>query len=92
MAVSHILVEGALYLLPALLLAVALLARRPAERLIVALHRRYTERACKARSVAALGLRLAHPTEHSFPRGGRLIAAALAGRAPPPARAVAHCS
>ena len=91
MAVSHILVEGALYLLPALLLAAALLARRPGERLIVALHRRCAQRARKAGSVATPGLRLAHPTEHSFPRGGRLIAAALAGRAPPPARAAAHC-
>jgi hypothetical protein len=91
-AVSHILVEGALYLLPALLLAAALLARRPGERLIVALHRRCAQRARKAGSVAAPGLRLAHPTEHSFPRGGRLIAAALAGRAPPPARAAAHRS
>jgi hypothetical protein len=88
--VSHILVEGALYLLPALLLALALLARRPGERLIVALHRRYTQQAGRAGSVAASGLRLGHPTEHSFPRGGRLIAAALAGRAPP-ARAAAHC-
>jgi hypothetical protein len=90
-AVSHILVEGALYLLPALLLAAALLARRPGERLIVALHRRYTRRARRARSAAAPGLRLAHSTEHSFPRGGRLIAAALAGRAPP-AWAALHCS
>jgi hypothetical protein len=89
-AVSHILVEGALYLLPALLLAAALLARRPGERLIVALHRRYAQRARRAGSVAPLGVRLAHPAEHSFPRGGRLIAAALAGRAPP-AWAAAHC-
>jgi hypothetical protein len=91
-ALSHILVEGLLYLLPALLLAAALLARRPGERLIVALHRRYAQRVRKAGPVAAPGLRLAHPTEHAFPRGGRLIAAALAGRAPPPARAAAHCS
>jgi hypothetical protein len=90
-AVSHILVEGALYLLPALL-AAALLARRPGERLIVALHRRFTQRARRAGSIATPGLRLAHPTKHSFPRGGRLIAAALAGRAPPPAWAAAHRS
>jgi hypothetical protein len=91
-AVSHILVEGALYLLPALLLAAALLARRPGERLIVALHRRCVRRAGTAGSAAAPGLWFAHPTEHSFPRGGRLIAAALAGRAPPPIWAAAHCS
>jgi hypothetical protein len=84
------LVEGALYLLPALLLAAAFLARRPGERLIVALHRRCAQRARKARPAATSGLRLAHPTEHSFPRGGRLIAAALAGRAPPPALAATH--
>jgi hypothetical protein len=89
-AVSHILVEGALYLLPALLLGAALLARRPGERLIVALHRRYAQRARKAGPVGTPGLQLAHPTEHSFPRGGRLIAAALAGRAPPPAWAAIH--
>jgi hypothetical protein len=88
--VSHILIEGALYLLPALLLAAALLARRPGERLIVALHRRYTQRARRARSAAAPGLRITHPTEHSIPRGGRLIATALAGRAPP-AWAALHC-
>jgi hypothetical protein len=85
-------VESALYLLPALLLAAALLVRRPGERLVVALHRRYTQRTGRAGSAATPGLRLAHPTELSFPRGGRLIAAALAGRAPPPAWAAAHCS
>lgn len=83
MAVSHIVVEGALYLLPALLLAGALLlGRRPCERLLVAMHRRRAFRSGKLRS-AKPGLRLAHPTESFFPRGGRLIAAALAGRAPP---------
>ena len=41
-------IEGALYLLPALLLAVVLLAgRRPGERLIVALHRRRAPRAAR---------------------------------------------
>jgi hypothetical protein len=86
-AVSHIVVEGALYLLPALLLAAVLLAgRRPGERLIAALHRRH---AGKARS-AVTYRPLEHSIEHSFPRGGRLIAAALAGRAPPLACAAAH--
>jgi len=87
-ALSHIAVEGALYLLPALLLTVVLLVgRRPSERLIVALHRR----CAPLRGSAAPWLLPAHPTEHSFPRGGRLIAAALAGRAPP-AWAAAHRS
>jgi hypothetical protein len=81
-AVSHIVVEGALYLLPALLLVGVLLGRRPGERLLVALHRRRAFRSGKLRT-AKPGLRLAHPTESFFPRGGRLIAAALAGRAPP---------
>jgi hypothetical protein len=81
-AISHTVVEGALYLLPALLLALALVAgRRPGERLIVALHRRRARRA--QHGMAPAGARIAHPAEHFLPRGGRLIAAALAGRAPP---------
>jgi hypothetical protein len=89
-AVTHIVVEGALYLLPALLLAVVLLAgRRPGERLIVALHRRRARRGGRG-SACTPGLVPAHPTELALPRGGRLIATALAGRAPP-ARAASHC-
>jgi hypothetical protein len=89
-AVTHIVVEGALYLLPALLLAVVLLAgRRPGERLIVALHRRRVRRGQRG-STSTPGLVPAHPTEFALPRGGRLIAAALAGRASP-ARAASHC-
>jgi hypothetical protein len=81
-AVSHIAVEGALYLLPALLLAAVLFAGHGSgERLIVELHRRCAPRGEFAGTSKLL---LAHPLEHSFPRGGRLIAAALAGRAPPP--------
>lgn len=93
MAVSRIVVEGALYLLPALLLGLALVVgRRPGERLIVALHRRSVRRAGRTRSTAAPRLIPARPAEQIFPRGGRLIAAALAGRAPPPAWAAAHGS
>jgi hypothetical protein len=84
-AISHIVVEGALYLLPALLLALALVAgRRPGERLVVALHRRCAHRVGRTGS-AASSLAPARVAEQIFPRGGRLIAAALAGRAPPPA-------
>lgn len=91
MAVSRIVVEGALYLLPALLLGLALVVgRRPGERLIVALHRRSVRRAGRTGSAVTPSLTPARPAEHIFPRGGRLIAAALAGRAPPPAWAAAH--
>ena len=92
MALSHIVVEGVLYLLPAVLLGVALMAgRRPGERLIVALHRR-ARRVGRTGSAATPGLTPARRAERIFPRGGRLIAAALAGRAPPPVWAVPHIS
>ena len=92
MAVSHIVVEGALYLLPPLLLALALLVgHRPGERLIVALHRRRVRRAGR-RGPAIPNLIPARAAQQTFPRGGRLIAAALAGRAPPPAWASTHGS
>lgn len=75
---------GLLHLAPALVLAVALLARRyPGERLIVRLvavyparpRRRAQARACKPRAyVAAL-----------VPRGGQLLGRSLAVRPPPAA-------
>jgi hypothetical protein len=73
--------QGALYVLPALLLAIALLARRyPGERLLVLLHARRTRPRIGARPfVRTVALAGAH--------GGRLIALALAGRAPPAPRA-----
>jgi hypothetical protein len=72
--------QGALYVLPALLLAVALLARRyPGERLLVRLHVRRTR--------PRVGLRGVCTFAPAGPRGGRLIALALAGRAPPAPRA-----
>jgi hypothetical protein len=87
---SAALTEGVLYLLPAMLLALVLLAgRRPGERLIVALHRRRARRGGQRGSTTP-GLVPAHPTELALPRGGRLIAAALAGRAPP-AWAATNC-
>jgi hypothetical protein len=74
--------EGALYLLPALLLLLVLLARHyPGERLLGALVARRARRA-RVRVLAAVR-RPALPVPH----GGRLIAVSLAGRAPPPARA-----
>jgi hypothetical protein len=91
-AASHIVVEGALYLLPALLLALALVAgHRPGERLVIALHRRSARRAGRTGS-ALSSLAPPRPAEQIFPRGGRLIAAALAGRAPPPACPAIHSS
>jgi hypothetical protein len=73
--------QGALYLLPALLLLTPLLARRyPGERLLRARHVRRTRLRARARIAArALELAAAH--------GGRLIAVSLAGRAPPRPRA-----
>ncbi|MGD9736679.1 MAG: YcnI family protein [Solirubrobacterales bacterium] len=76
------------YLLPALLLlATLLLGRYPGERLLLAVaRRRPAERA--AAEPPALTLLLHRPR---LPRGGALLAAALAGRAPPPTPA-APCS
>lgn len=71
--------EGMLYLLPALLLLLVLLARRyPGERLLGALAARRFGGIRRA-GVTAVPRRLALPTPH----GGRLIAVSLAGRAPP---------
>src|SRR5580658_3368380 len=71
--------QGALMMLPALLLAVALLAGRyPGERLIA----RWGRARPRARQATA---RVPMPSHASLQtlRGGRLIAASLAGRAPP---------
>jgi hypothetical protein len=72
--------QGALYVLPALLLAITLLARRyPGECLLVLLHVRHIR--------PRVGLRgAARGFTPAGPRGGRLIALALAGRAPPAPR------
>jgi hypothetical protein len=81
------LLEGALYLLPALLIVLALaLGRHPGERVIVELCAR---RAGRPRRRA---LTLTHRCAGTrpAPRGGRLIATALAGRAPPLALAAAR--
>jgi hypothetical protein len=72
--------EGMLYLLPALLLLLVLVAGRyPGERLIRALCARRARRA-RVRVPAPL-----RRVELPVPHGGRLIAVSLAGRAPPPA-------
>lgn len=77
------LVEGALYLAPALLLAVVLAARRyPGERLLARWARRgpRRRRAAVPRCLPSGRVCLA-----SVPRGGLLMARALAVRPPPPA-------
>jgi hypothetical protein len=73
--------QGALYVLPALLLLIPLLARRyPGERLLGLL--------CIRRAGPRARVRVAvRATELLRPRGGRLIALSLAGRAPPALRA-----
>jgi hypothetical protein len=78
--------EGLLYLLPALVLVVALLVKRyPGERLLVALAARRARPRRRARLLPAVSR-----IELPVPRGGRLIAVSLAGRAPPPAWAGAR--
>ena len=73
--------QGTLYVLPALLLAIPLLARRyPGERLLLLL------RVCRARPRVGVRARLPAVTLVG-PRGGGLIALSLAGRAPPASRA-----
>ncbi|MGA2469557.1 MAG: hypothetical protein ABSG64_02570 [Solirubrobacteraceae bacterium] len=70
---------GMLMMLPALLLAVALLAGRyPGERLI----ERWSRGRSRGRGVIANIVVPARPTLELL-RGGRLLAARLAGRAPP---------
>jgi hypothetical protein len=71
--------QGALMMLPALLLAVVLLTGRyPGERLIA----RWARVRPRARRAAGRACTPAHPALQ-VPRGGRLIAGSLAGRAPP---------
>jgi hypothetical protein len=79
--------EGMLYLLPALLLLLPLLAGRyPGERLLGALRVRRARGRARARlMVGVRGIEL------PVPHGGRLIAVSLAGRAPPRAWAGACC-
>jgi hypothetical protein len=76
---------GLLYLLPALALALVLLARRyPGERALLALRRRRPPvRWPHPRSSAPLGRRVLFATA----RGGLLIARSLAVRPPPTPRA-----
>jgi hypothetical protein len=75
--------HGLLFLLPALLVAVPLLARRyPGERLLLALGTKNKRaRWPRPRSSA----RSRRPAVHLPARGGRLIGACLAVRPPPPA-------
>jgi hypothetical protein len=78
--------EGLLYLLPALVLVVALLIKRyPGERLLVVLAGRRARPRRRARLLPAV-----RRIELPVPHGGRLIAVSLAGRAPPPAWAGAR--
>jgi hypothetical protein len=74
--------QGALYVLPALLLAIPLLVRRyPGERLLGLL------RSGRVRLRARVRVRVAvRAVELLNPHGGRLIALSLAGRAPPSLR------
>ncbi len=72
--------DGLMYLLPALVLAVVMLGRRyPGERVIERLREARATRP-RARAVSAPRPRQS-PRTHR--RGGRLIAVSLAGRAPP---------
>lgn len=76
------LLAGLLYLAPALLIAAALLrGRYPGERLLIAAVRR----ARGPRRAARRHGRARH-ARTALPRGGRLVAARMAGRAPPRAR------
>jgi hypothetical protein len=74
-------VQAFAYLLPALVLLLALLARRyPGERALARIARRRARPRRRPRAAV-----LAHHTRPrvSLPRGGRLIAASLAVRPPP---------
>jgi hypothetical protein len=74
-------ISGLLFLLPALSLAIALLARRyPGERRLLALRRRESH-ARWPRPRSSLSVRAHIPL--SFARGGLLIARSLAVRPPP---------
>jgi hypothetical protein len=75
-------IEGLLYLLPALLLVLCLCCRRhPGERLIRALRERCVGKGLRRGTHRPIRVR--REVRVSGPRGGRLIATALAGRAPP---------
>jgi hypothetical protein len=77
--------EAISYLLPALMLLAALAARRyPGERALLAVMRTTRSR---PRRVAARGIRRHSRPRALVPRGGALIAFALAGRPPPLAAA-----
>ena len=72
---------GLLYLAPAILLLAALaFGRYPGERLLAAVCRAWHPHLRRERSVPARALVL----PRSSPRGGALLAMALAGRGPPP--------
>ena len=78
-------IEGLLYLLPALLLALPLTFRRyPGEGTLVALARRIR----RDRSRAPVALAPAQSIPLIVSRGGRLLATALAKRPPPPVPAL----
>ena len=78
--------SGALTMLPAVALAAVMLIRPyPGARAIT---RRRARRMRRARRATLVAAPLLAPTR--LVRGGRLISAALAGRAPPPARAGCH--
>ena len=72
---------GLLYLLPALVLAGLLVSGRfPGEELLV---RAATRRRRRTRAAPGVPHRRTRASFALIPRGGRLLAAALAGRAPP---------
>jgi len=79
--------DGALYLLPALvLLGTLALGRYPGERVLLALAVRRARRARRRRAVGASAS--AAPARALIPRGGLLLASFLAVRPPPPAGCV----
>jgi hypothetical protein len=82
---SHAVLTGLLYLLPALTLALVLLARRyPGERALLALR---GERRAVRRRRAPLRVPTPRPAVLILARGGLLLARSLAVRPPPAPRA-----
>jgi len=78
--------DALIYLAPALLILLPLLTGRyPGDEALVRASRRPRRR----RRGAAPAEQRRTPTTHLLPRGGRLVGAALAGRAPP-AAALSH--
>jgi hypothetical protein len=72
--------QGVMFVLPALLMALVLVAKRyPGERVIERLR---ALRVARRQRPASVAVRL-RPRSRVRPRGGRLIAVSLAGRAPP---------